>query len=32
LPRLPKKLRVVAGWTLDLLFSRAGADAHNARP
>ena len=22
LPRLPKKLRVVAGWTLDLLFSR----------
>src|SRR5437667_9897415 len=22
LPRLPKKLRVVTGWTLDLLFSR----------
>src|SRR6266478_5626812 len=22
LPRLPKKLRVMSGWTLDLLFSR----------
>jgi hypothetical protein len=22
LPRLPKKLRVMVGWTLDLLFSR----------
>jgi hypothetical protein len=22
LPRLPKKLRVVVGWTLDLFFSR----------